>query len=76
MKIPRDLFPDEKAALRRFIAAEGRTWRAKLTEVYWYNARMWRGPGSEEGDGAILHGLRNDPRWAHTGLAKLNPRNL
>lgn len=68
MTRPRDLFPDEAEAIARFAKAEGRSWKHKLAAVYWYNARMWRGPGSQEGDGALLHGLRNDPRWGHHGL--------
>ena len=65
---PRNLTPDELGALQRFAKAEGRSWKHKLSAIYWYNARPWRGPGSLENDGYILHGLRNDPRWGHHGL--------
>jgi hypothetical protein len=64
----RKLFPNEEAAIARFAADHGRTWKATLTNVYWYNARVWR--GGQEGDGAVLHGLRNDPNWNHVGLDK------
>jgi hypothetical protein len=57
----RDLTADEYAALCDYAHENGRTWRNKL-ELDWYNARAI-------GDrGAILHGLRNDPRWNHQGL--------
>lgn len=38
-------------------------WREELGNIYWYNARIWRGP--VEGMGNALHGLRNDlgPTW-------------
>lgn len=68
MTRPRDLFPDEAEAVARFAKAHGRQWKRELASVYWYNARPWRGPGSEPNDGGILHGLRNDPRWGHDGL--------
>lgn len=66
----RALFPDEAAAIARFAKAHGRRWKHELAAVYWYNARPWRGPGSEPSDGAILHGLRNCPNWAHEGLRR------
>jgi hypothetical protein len=42
-----------------------RTWRAQLSDIYWYNARIWRGP--VEGMGSALHGIRNDlgPTWLY-----------
>jgi hypothetical protein len=64
----RKLFPDEEAAIMRFAAAHGRCWKNHLASIYWYNARLWQGPGSEPNDGGILHGLRNDPNWNTVGL--------
>lgn len=64
----RALSADEQAALERFALANGRTWKSILKGIYWYNARPWRGPGSEPSDGGILHALRNDPNWSFHGL--------
>ena len=64
----RELDDDELAALKRFAACYGRNWKNQLASVYWYNSRLWRGTGYQENDGAILHGLRNDPKWSHAGL--------
>ena len=57
------LAPSEQAALRAFAAEHGKAWKRELAEVYWYNARVWRGPRPQ--DGHLLHGLRNrlGPRW-------------
>jgi hypothetical protein len=66
--IIRQLTPTEAEALRMFAAAHGRTWKAQLTDVYWYNARIWRDPASDGANGALLHALRNDPRWSFDGL--------
>jgi|GEM_PF-5820220 len=63
---PRALFDDEAAAIARFAKAHGRKWKSVLAQTYWCNARPW-GCG-EPSDGAILHGLRNDPNWNHVGL--------
>ncbi len=65
MNSRRELQPDELAALARFAAAHGRGWKSVLTDTYWYNARLWQGPGSEPNDGSILHTIRNDlgPDW-------------
>lgn len=62
----RDLLPEEHAALEAFAEAHGRNrWRAELTQVYWYNARIWIGP--EAGMGSTLHGIRNTfgPTWLY-----------
>lgn len=39
------------------------TWREELSHIYWYNARIWRGP--VEGMGHTLHAIRNEfgPTW-------------
>ncbi|WP_159953194.1 hypothetical protein [Rhizobium sp. 18065] len=54
-------------ALQAFAADYGRGWKAKLSDVYWYNARIWRDPrGDPESQaGYVLHGLRNShgPSW-------------
>jgi hypothetical protein len=62
----RDLTPDELTAVRAFADAHGAGWKNKLNNVYWYNARQWRGPnGTDEATGVALHRLRNElgPRW-------------
>lgn len=62
----------EHEALEAFAAAHKKpsqrarsslNWREELGNVYWYNARLWRGP--KENMGSILHGIRNDlgPTW-------------
>ena len=63
----RELSTEEYAALVRFAAAHGRTWKRQLTDVYWYNARPWREHANDI-SGYILHGLRNDPRFGHDGV--------
>jgi hypothetical protein len=57
----RELTNEEAVALAAFAAHHGRTWKRKLAEVYWYNARIWQGLH-------VLHALRNDPQWGHAGL--------
>lgn len=65
----RDLTPQELEAVHAFASQEGRRWKAKLNEVYWYNARIWYGrePGLKFDPmrGTLLHGLRNShgPDW-------------
>lgn len=62
----REITDDEAAALQAFADAHGRSWRRELSEVYWYNARLWRGPdGSDDRVGYTLHGIRNNfgPTW-------------
>jgi hypothetical protein len=57
----RDLTTEEYKALIDYARENGRNWKAKLQED-WYFARA-------RGDrGATLHALRNDPRWNHEGL--------
>lgn len=53
--VGRDLFPDEVDAVRSYAAEHGRRWKEALA-LDWYNARAI---GQR---GAILHGMRNDPR--------------
>lgn len=48
-------------ALNAFAQAEGRRWKSKLRDVYWYNARIWTAPDGSQADGALLHRLRNTP---------------
>lgn len=67
------LTQEQRDALQRFADREHRqpnghngarlTWQSALSDVYWYNARIWE--GGEPGDGSILHGIRNDfgPTW-------------
>jgi hypothetical protein len=58
----RSLTSIEDNALQAFAAKHGRSWKRKLAEIYWYNARIWNGYH-------CLHALRNDPAWGHDGLA-------
>ncbi len=62
----RELTERELAALVEFAKAHGRCWRHELNDVYWYNARVWRG-GSDENIGHILHSIRNNfgPTWLY-----------
>ena len=60
------LTADELAALTAFAGAHGRRWKSELNNVYWYNARLWRGvDGRDDIVGSVLHGLRNThgPSW-------------
>jgi hypothetical protein len=62
----------ETLALQAFADEHGRNWRRELSDVYWYNARLWRGP--EAGMGSELHGIRNDlgPKWLYD-VCKVRP---
>lgn len=60
--------PDQIAALQAFAKAHGRKWKNTLSEIYWYNARIWRPTCDDDGRmGSILHGLRNSHGcdWLH-----------
>lgn len=61
----RTLSADETAALLAFAARYGRFWKAKLTAVYWYNARLFSDASGDQTHGYALHRLRNDlgPVW-------------
>jgi hypothetical protein len=70
------LTPADSAALQAFADAFGRGWKDKLADVYWYNARVWRGPkGDDEMMGCTLHAIRNNfgPTWLRT-LCKIKPQ--
>jgi hypothetical protein len=51
----------ETLALQAFADEHGRNWRRELSDVYWYNARLW-------------HGIRNDlgPKWLYD-VCKVRP---
>ena len=59
----RDLLPDELEALKAFAAEYGRSWKEKLSMVYWYNARVYRDRSGKEWP--VLHRMRNEfgPAW-------------
>lgn len=59
----RELTQEEQDALAAFKAEHGKKWKNELSMVYWYNARIWRGP--KEGMGGVLHAIRNEfgPSW-------------
>lgn len=69
----RALTHEESEALHRFAFDHGHTYKAQLVNVYWYNARLWR--GGEPSDGATLHALWNDPQWSFHGLKKFRLDN-
>jgi hypothetical protein len=48
---------EEVDALVAFAKAHGRKWKDELSMVYWYNARIWRGP--VDSMGTTLHCIRN-----------------
>lgn len=56
---------EETLALQAFADAHGRTWKDELSQVYWYNARIWIGP--EPHMGTRLHEVRNmlGPTWLY-----------
>ena len=60
-----ELDADHRAALQAFADAHGRKWKSELSDVYWYNARLWR--GGTENMGSMLHAIRNDfgPTWLY-----------
>jgi hypothetical protein len=62
----RNVTPEELASLKAFANHYGRSWKRKLAEVYWYNARIFRDDAGVQHHS--LHGLRNDPRWGFEGL--------
>lgn len=65
-RIYRELTTDELDALQAFAKDYGRTWKSALNNTYWYNARVWRNPVTDDNSqGYILHGLRNThgPDW-------------
>jgi hypothetical protein len=64
----RDLTPTEQAAIDAFAAHFGRSWKRKLAEVYWYNARVFIDHSGIAYPS--LHALRNDPSWGHVGLQR------
>ena len=59
----RELLPEELEALRIFAADYGKQWKEKLSMVYWYNARIYRGRDGKQYP--ELHSLRNEfgPSW-------------
>lgn len=70
----RELEPQEIDALKAFAAAHKRkadltpgceNWKDELSMIYWYNARIWRGP--VPGMGNTLHAIRNEfgPTWLY-----------
>jgi hypothetical protein len=63
IRVARSLTEFEVQSLQAFAAANGRSWKSKLIDTYWYNARIWSGPVA--GMGSALHGIRNEfgPMW-------------
>ncbi len=66
------LTAEERAALNAFVNAVGRSWKQELTEVYWYNARIWSDPEGDMTHGYVLHSLRNRP-GGHEALEDFIP---
>jgi hypothetical protein len=58
---------DEREALEAFAKAFGRGWKDTLTQVYWYNARIWEGGEPGKHYGSTLHAIRNNrgPSWLY-----------
>lgn len=70
------LTEEDTAALQSFANAHGRKWKDVLSNTYWYNARLWRGPdGNDDRIGSVLHGIRNDfgPGWLF-GICTIKPQ--
>lgn len=67
-----ELDSEHSAALQAFANAHGRKWKEELSMVYWYNARIWRGP--LENTGSMLHAIRNNfgPTWLYD-VCKIKP---
>jgi hypothetical protein len=66
------------AALQSFADAHGKHWKTVLTDTYWYNARLWRGPaGDDERTGSTLHAIRNNfgPDWLHN-VCRVKPSKV
>lgn len=72
--------PADLAALQQFANAHGRNWKSELSNVYWYNARLWRGvDGRDDVIGSTLHGIRNTfgPKWLYQACTiKPQPKPL
>lgn len=57
---------EQIAALKAFADHHGRRWKSILSDVFWYNARLWTGAkGDDQRIGSVLHGIRNQfgPSW-------------
>lgn len=77
----RNLDQEEIDALQAFATAHKRkadrhagslNWKDELSMVYWYNARVWKGP--IPGMGNLLHAIRNEfgPTWLYE-VCKIKP---
>lgn len=49
-----------------------RDWKAVLTDLYWYNARIWEDANGDQSHGYVLHSIRNSlgPTWLHAQTIK------
>lgn len=58
---------NRKPNAEQIAAAHGRRWKSVLSDVYWYNARIWK-DGPDEQMGYHLHTVRNNfgPTWLDT----------
>lgn len=65
----------QTAALQEFADAHGPRWKDELSNVYWYNARLWHGDsGCNHVVASTLHGIRNQfgPTWLRR-VCKIKP---
>lgn len=59
-----------RAALQAFADEKGRRWKSELSDIYWYNARIWEqwtGTTCSKDNGYRLHAIRNNfgPTWLY-----------
>lgn len=62
------LTQEDRDALQAFANEKGRNWKGELSDVYWYNARIWEqwsGTQCSKDNGYRLHAIRNNfgPSW-------------
>lgn len=62
------LTQEDRDALQAFADAHGRNWKSDLSNIYWYNARIWEqwtGTQCSKENGYRLHSIRNNfgPSW-------------
>lgn len=62
-----ELQQEHRDALQAFADEHGKRWKSELTDVYWYNARIWRDAKGDQTHGYHLHAIRNNlgPTWLY-----------
>lgn len=79
----RELTTEETAALQAFANAFPKgdrkrgcySWKEVLTNIYWYNARVWEDDNGSKDHGYVLHSIRNSlgHPWLFSANCKIKP---